>query len=119
MDKKLEKARRKALEVSVLIANMSKVSDIIAPVEDLIEILTSEKVFTGVEMRDLEISEPSIENIILNTLRKNGALTLVKLCKFSKLESKKVKKVMPRMILSGQIKSIQRQSSWRRFAVAD
>ena len=114
----LDVARSKALEVSIQIAKMSKVSDIIDPIDELIEILTGEKAFEGKPMMRLP-PPPDPKPIIIEALKPhNDGLTRHTLCKQIELDPDIVQKGIDELVALGKIQRVKRQG-WPRYALVE
>ena len=114
----LEIARSKALEVSLQIAKMSKVSDIIDPIDELIEILTGEKAFDGKPMMRPPPS-PDPKPIIIEALKlHHDGLTRHTLSKQTGLDPDTAQGAIDELISCGKVEPVKRQG-WPRYALVE
>ena len=78
----LTAAKQKATDISVALATMKRPSDIIPAVDELLEILIGEKVFTNVPHFQPESTPFSPATVILSYLKiRKTAITLRRICK--------------------------------------
>ena len=114
----LEIARSKALDVSLSIVKMSKVSEILPQIDELLEILTGEKAFEGKPMmRPPPPPDPKV--VILKELKPhNDGLTRHTLSKQTGLDPDIIQKGIDELVALNQIQPVKRQG-WRRYTLVE
>ena len=114
----LDVARSKALDVSLLIAKMSKVSEILPQIDELLEILTGKKAFEGKPMMRPP-PPPAPKPIIIEALKPHhDGLTRHTLGKQTGLDPDIVQKGIDELVALGKIQRVKRQG-WPRYALVE
>ena len=112
----LEIARSKALEVSLSIAKMSKVSEILPKIDELLETLTGEKVFEGRPMMRPP-PPPTPTETILALLESHGeGITQHTICKETGIDKATVGKTIDTLMAQGMIISPVRKG-WKQYTL--
>ena len=102
----LTAAKRKANNISVALATMKRPSEIIPAVDELLEILTGEKVFTNVPHFQPESTPFSPATVILSYLKiRKSAITLRRICKETGLDKGIAKPAIDELLAENKITS--------------
>ena len=116
MNDTLARAQKKALEISLSVAKLQKLSDIIDGLDERLEILTGSKVFVDSPLlKPPPLPEPTAQIIAL--LRKNrDGLTLHTIGKQTKLDKATTQTALDTLVEQGVIFS-PKSKGWKKYAL--
>ena len=104
----LTTARQKAMEISLSVASMNHIHDIIQGVDELLEILTGDKVLTNVPLfKQIQPPPPpSPTTVILEILEKHRtSMTLYRICKETTLDKETALSALNQLLAQAKITS--------------
>ena len=105
----LTAAQQKAIDISSTVATMKKPSDIIQSVDELLEILTGEKVFTNVpHFQPKAAPPPTTTTVVLLLFEKTQiSLTLHRICKETNLDAETAQAAINQLVAQDKIKPLK------------